>query len=660
MKRSTNAILAVVLIGVITLCTALIAHKLFGRLRLDLTEHGIYTLSPGTQNILGALGQDIRLRLYYARTAAIKGPEGIRYYNAYYQYVRELLQEYVNLSGGKLTLEIIDPRPFSDEEEQALAYGIQKFPISESENFFFGLAAVSEYGKESAITFFEPERQEFVEYDISRLLVRLSQRDRRTVGVLSPLEVMGSDTSPYMMQMLQLQGRQPSGPWTIITHLREQYEVVPVSPDAETIGADIDFLMVVHPKHLSPPTLYAIDQYVMRGGKLVVFQDPFCIADQPLQDPQNPLAGMDYDASSNLNPLLEKWGVSMDVKAIAADPKLAIIAQTRRDLPPSPIPVFLQITGEQVNDNEVVVGKLHDLKYIFGGVLKKAEGVKTEVTPLVFTSAQGGTWTPTSNFELRMPDTDVMMRGLKPSATPEMLAARISGVLPSAFPEGAPTVDESEEEAEDGEAEDEATADVDDAPAGEHLKQSTAEAAVIVVADVDLITDNFAYQRAFFGTAQVNDNSTLLLNAIDFLGGSGDLIAIRSRGRFNRPFTTIDAIEKEAEKATAAEVEAINGRIQQFQARLNELGNTATDENIKLVESAAMAEREQIQNEIRAAQKELRRLNAGKRENIESVGLLWQMVNMVLAPAIVLIIAITLAVLRHRRIRQFTQKRAQE
>jgi ABC-type uncharacterized transport system involved in gliding motility auxiliary subunit len=577
--------------------------------------------------------------------------------------VLELLKEYVRLANGDLTLETFDPRPFSDEEEQALAFGIQKFPISDSENFFFGLAAVSEYGKEAAITFFEPERQEFVEYDISRLLVRLSQRDKRTVGVLSSLEVMGTDTSPYMMQMLQIQGRQPTGPWTIITQLREQYEVVPVATNADSIEANIDFLVVVHPKNLGQRTLYAIDQFVMRGGKLVVFQDPFCIADQPMQDPQNPLAGMNYDSSSNLNALLEKWGVTMDPAIIAADPKLAISAQTRRDLPPSPIVTFLQITADQVNGQEVITGKLHDLKYIFGGVLRKVEGVKTELTALIHTSAQGGTWKPASPFELRMPDAQSMLRGMQPSVTGEILAVRMGGVLPSAFPEGAPAVaaeDEDDDEYYD-EEEPEGPFAQEAAPAADgHLKQSSPEASVIVVADVDLITDSFAYQRSFFGVAQANDNSTLLLNAIDFLGGSGDLIAIRSRGRFSRPFEMVDAIEKEAEKATSAEVEAINGRIQQFQARLNELGNAATDENVKLVESTAMAEREQVQSEIRAAQKELRRLNAGKRERIESLGLILQAVNMVAAPAAVLMLAITLAILKHRRIRQYTQKRAQE
>ena len=228
MNRTHRTILAVLFIGVITVCAILMAEKVFARARADLTERRDYTLSQGTRNILAGLNQTVRLKLYYARVAAMKGPEQIRFYNNYYLYVRSLLEEYVRLSQGKLILSIFDPRPYSDEEEEALNHGLTRIPMLDDESFFFGLVAQTELGKEKAIPFFQHDRQVFVEYDVSRLISDVTRREKKKVGVLSSLPVTGGDMSPYMMQMMQMQGRMPEQPWTIVTHLKDQYEVVPV------------------------------------------------------------------------------------------------------------------------------------------------------------------------------------------------------------------------------------------------------------------------------------------------------------------------------------------------------------------------------------------------------------------------------------------------
>lgn len=646
MKKNQKVVLAVLLIAVITFSTVLIANKLFGPLRLDLTEKGIYTLSDGTKHITSGLNQSIKLKLFYARTAAMKGPEGIRFYNNYYLYVRELLKEYEGISGNKLALEIIDPRPFSDEEEEALSYGIKKFPISESENFYFGLAAVSEMGKDAVIPFFEPDRQEFVEYDISKLITQITQREKRKVGIISSLAIAGADLSPYMMQMMQIQGRPVEQPWSLVSHMRQEYEVVALDQE---IPADIDFLLVVHPKNLGVELLYAIDQYVMKGGKLMVMVDPFSIVDQPRQDPQNPMAAYSHDASSNLNSLLKNWGVEMLEGEIAADPELAITAQLRQDAPPSKIVTFLQLTEDNVNKDEVITGKLHDMKMVFAGVLKKNDAAGTTVTPLLTTSEAGGSWKPQNPFELRMPNAQAMLAGMKVSENPVMLACRISGILKSNFPDGAPSKDDEEQESE---ARQEA--------ATPHLKESSDQAAVIVISDVDIVSDQMAYQQSFFGIAQVGDGASIVLNSLDFLSGSSDLIEIRSRGRFKRPFQVVDEIEETADKATEAEVAETNQKISEFQARLQELGATANVDNEKLIQSKALAEREQIQGEIRQAQKKLRKLQAGRRENIEALGLLLQTINMVLAPAVVLLIAIVLGIRRFNKAKKYAERRTQE
>jgi ABC-2 type transport system permease protein len=670
MKATTRAILGAVLILIITVAAMLVFNKLVGRTRLDLTQHGIYTLSEGTKNILSELNQTVKLKLFYSRVAARKGPEGIRFYNSYYLYVRDLLEEYANLSNGKLKLELIDPRPFSDAEDEAVRYGIRRFQISDEEGFFFGLAAESELGKDSVIEFFEPDRQEFVEYDISKLITGVTMRDKKTVGVLSSLPVMGGDLSPYMMQMMQMQGRTPPQPWTIITQLRESYELRSIDSDTAEIPSDIDFLLVIHAKNLEPKTLFAIDQYVMRGGKLIVFVDPHCLSDQPPRDPQNPYASMGYSSASDLNALLENWGVKMETGLIAADRNLAIKAALYRGQPAVPFITYLGLTNDNVNHEEVISAELHNIRMLYAGVLTKVEKKqeKTEgetegtakktgedqvtITPLLTTTKLGNTWKPSGSFELQMPNPDAMSRAVPDGDKELMLACRISGRLttnfPDGLPKGAPEEDESEEAGDSRNAGD---------AASEPLRVASPEAAVVVVADVDVISDVLAYEQTFFGMAQAGDNASLLLNTLDYLGGSRELIAIRSRGRFQRPFTLVDEIEKKAEEATAAEVEATNAKIEQYQKRLNDLGESADEKNVRLVESEALAERHKLEGEIREARKELRRLNAGKLEAIESLGSTLQTVNMVFAPAVVLLIAVVIAVFRFLKARAYATRR---
>jgi len=636
MKRTLRMVLAVLLILVITLCAILLVQKVVGRARVDLTQHKLYTLSEGTRNILAKLNQPVKLKLYYSWTAALRGPEEIRYFNNYYFYVRDLLEEYVALADGLLTLSVIDPRGFSEEEDEAIAYGVRQFPLSEDESFFFGLVAQTELGKSEVIPFFEPGRQELVEYDVSRLISNVTRRQKKKIGVLSSLPVMGGDLSPYMMQMLQLQGRMPEPPWNIITHLRQEYEVTSVPSDAESIEEDVDFLMVIHPKDLPDKTLFAIDQYVMRGGKLIVFVDPHCMSDRPPRDPSNPYAAMDHVTSSDLNALLRGWGVEMEPGVIAADRALAITASVRKGARPTPIVTYLNLDENCVNHNEIITAKLHSLQVLFAGVLREVADADTTVTPLLYTTKSGNTWRPASPFELQLFDPQAISRAVTDGTEPLMLACRISGKLKTNFPDGPPQEEEGEENKEEGEEKESTGSDEgaegnpdenqetveqneESAEAPQALKEADPEAAVLVFADVDMISDMLAYQETFFGPAQVGDNASLLLNSVEFLAGGSDLIAIRSRGRFSRPFHVVDEIEIKAEKATASQVEALDRKIREFEDKLRQLGNPQTEKDVKLLESKAVAERKRIQEEIRKARKEMRKLNAGKREQIEAL-----------------------------------------
>jgi ABC-type uncharacterized transport system involved in gliding motility auxiliary subunit len=744
MNPTLRTALAVVCVLVITFCAIFVVAEVTDRGRIaDLTEQDLYTLSQGTKNILGKLNQPITLKLYYSRTAARKGPEQIRYWNNYYLYVRDLLEEYAARSDGKLRLQIIDPRPFSDEEEEAIRYGIRRFQLSEDEAFFFGLAAVTELGKDEVIEFFEPDRQEFVEYDVSKTIASLMQREKRKVGIIADVPIMGTDMSPYMMQMMRMQGRQPEPPWTIVERLRENYEVTQVKLEEgeHAIPEDIDYLMVVHPKDLDERTRFAIDQFVMKGGKLLVFTDPHCLADTPQMPMRNRMQAMQHDASSNLNDLLETWGVEMESGSVAVDRTLAVTTQMDRSRPPVKFPAYLNLNEACVNKDVVVTANLHSLRMLFPGVLKKKDA-GTEVQPLLETSSVGNTWTPDSPFELRMPDPEKIRREISDGTEPVMLAAMITGKLKTNFPDGievkveqesseqepaekagaalpkapkpklkiggpkgepgdkgdkgpkakpkakAPAKTEAKAPAPKPKAkakpkaptpkakapEPKAKATAKEAPKEEKAEEAKEEpktrrvearkeaaegAVVLVVADVDMLTDMLAYQRTFFGQAQAGDNAPFLVNALDYLSGTEDLIHIRTRGQYSRPFTVVEEIEQRAEKATAAEIQAIKDKISKYEKELQQLAGTATEKNIELLQSDALRKRRNIEAEIRKANRQLRKLQAARREEVEELGSSLQWWNMIAAPSIILLIAIALAIFRWVRAKHYAARRAE-
>ncbi len=653
MSKTIRTALAVLCVLVIALCATLILQKTVRGVRADLTQDRLYTLSPGTRRILSQLNQPMTLKLYYSRTAAMKGPDAIRYFNSYYLYVRDLLEEYSKLSGGKLKLEVIDPRQYSDAEEDALQAGLKRFAISEEDVFFFGLVAQTEFGKVKTIPFFEPDRQEFVEYDISKLISTAVLRDKKKLGVLSSLNVAGPEMSPYLIQMMQMQGREAPKPWTIITELRDTYDIQTVAADADAIPADLDFLMVVHPKDLPKKTLFAIDQFVMKGGRLMVFVDPYCLADRP--QTQNPYEAAEEKKSSDLNALLRGWGVEMAPDEIAADRTLAIKASLGPNEPPSPLLPYMQLRDDCFNRKEIITAPLHDVRVLFPGVLKEVETAGVKVTPLLTTTSTGNVWKPAGPWELMSLNPEAIRRAVSDGTKPLMLACRITGKFRTNFPNGLQVEEKKEPAPAEGK---EKPAEAPKPKTIEAVKEAAGEGMILVFADVDMISDMVAYREEFFGAEEQGDNAPLVFNALDYLAGSSDLIAIRSRGGFNRPFTVVDRIDREAEAATGDQVNALNERIKEYQDKLAKLGASSAGGNEKLIAGQAVAERKKVEDDIREAQKELRRLNAGKRARIEALGMKIETQNLVWAPAAVLLIAIVLAVVRFVRARRYIARRA--
>lgn len=641
MNRTIRAVIGVIFILVIAFSTVSICQNVGKRVKLDVTAQKLYTLSDGTKAILAKLDQPVKLKLYYAKTASMKAPDNIKYFNNYYEFVKALLEEYAAVSNGNVRLELIDPRPFSDEEVEALRYGLKRFPITEEENFFFGLVVQTQFGVEKTIPFFSPDRQNFIEYDISHLVDTAITRQKKKIGVLSSLPVMGDDVTGYMAQMMRMQGQQPRGPWTIIEHLRQQYDVTTVPADTNDIN-DIDTLLVIHPKKLPEKTLFAIDQFILKGGRTIICIDPHCFADQPART-QLQMMQTDHKQSSNLPGLLAAWQLRMPENTFAGDRGMAVPASIAQNQRPEKIIGYLKLTPpENFNRDNVATAELNRVTVFFAGALKETaepnqdDDTGIRRTPLLTTTKKGGTFSTSSPFELRFPDPAALMRKFIDGTKPVTMAYLITGKLPSSFPDGI-DIEIAAEDPNDTE------------PVKKHitgLTQAQQDCAVIVFSDVDFITDMMAYQNTIFGKIVVGDNSSLLLNAIDELSGSADLISIRSRGGFRRPFVLVNRIEAKAEAETAEEVEKINAEIQGFESELRKLLSTTKTEQRQIVGSTIVRKTRDLELKKRRAQQRLREVKMKRRQSIEHLGNRLRSFNMLLAPAVILIIAILLGVRR--------------
>jgi len=652
MSNSKMTLMAIILVGIISLCTILIINKVFGRARIaDITQYKLYTLSDGTKNIVRKLNQRITLKLYYSKVAARKGPEQIRYWNEYFLYVKELLEEYAKLSNGKIKLKVIDPRPYSDEEEEAIKEGLKKFQLSEDETFFFGLVASNELGKTKNIPFFDPKRQEFVEYDMSKIISDLVHKDKKHIGILSSLNVIGDDISPYLAQMMRMQGKTPENGWNIVKQLKETYSISKVDAKDGKIAKDIDFLIVIHPKKLEKSQLFAIDQFVMKGGKLIVFEDPYCMADRP-KNSSNPYAAMGYDSSSNLNSLLEKWGVTMKKGEIAVDRSLAQIVQLRRNSPPQRFMPYIALNDECFNRNEVESANLHDIKMIYSGILQKTKS-NNKVIPILTTTKKGNIWRPSGVYEMMMPNPGKLESTIADGTKEIMIACRLQGKFKSNYPNGIDI--EKKIEPKNGNKDKKKVK-----TEKKHLDALTEckdNNSIIVVADVDMITNSMAYQDTIFGTAQVGDNASFVMNSIDLLSGAKDLILVRTRGNYSRPFKVIDAIKANAEKATQQEIADINKKISAYRSQLQQIGQNGDNPN--LINSEALKKRKEIEESIRKANKQLRHLQEKKRKSVESLEFRLKLINLLITPSIILFIAVLLAGLRVKKAKAYISRRAE-
>jgi ABC-type uncharacterized transport system involved in gliding motility auxiliary subunit len=619
---------------------------------VDITEQKLYTLSDGTKSILARLNQPIKARLYYAKTAALKGPDNIKYFNNYYEFVKALLEQYVAHSNGMVELQVIDPRPFSDDEVAAMRCGLQQYRITEEENFFFGMVVETQFGVEKVIPFFSPDRQNFIEYDISYLIDTAITRQKTKIGVISSLAIMGDDMSGYMAQMMMRQGQRPKSPWIIIEHLRKKYEVTEIPTDVNDIN-DVDILMVVHPKELPEKTLFAIDQFVLNGGRTIVCVDPYCYSDA--QNQMSMQMGMQQSNSSDLDVLLRNWGIEMPADTFAGDKKLAETQAINRTSRPEPIIGMLKLAKGCFNTDTVATAELNEVRVLFSGVLNEVvedsnlpeeEKAAIQKTPLIMTTAEGNTFSITNPYELIALNPSALMSRFVSGTKPVTMGYLLTGRFKSSFPDGIEIEIESADPNDPNET-------IKSKERIKGLAQAGEDCAVAVFADVDFISDILAYTNSFFGSAIVGDNSALLFNIIDDLSGSSDLVSIRSRGNFKRPFVKVVEIEKQAEEETAQEVKLLNAQIAGFQSELQSIIAQAKEGQEVVIGSSLLEKQRDIELQKRQAQQQLNEVRLKKRKRIEHLGNIFKGFNMLAAPAVILIIAVILGIYRGAKKRHY-------
>src|SRR5450631_3573474 len=421
--------------------------------RLDLTRNKLYTLTQGMRQVLADLKEPVNLYYYFSRDAAVKQSPLLM---PYASRVREFLEEIAARSGGKVRLRVIDPQPFSEDEDRAAEFGLQSLQAGSGDALYFGLAGTDSTDGRAAIPNFQPDREEFLEYDVAKLIQELGTPKKPVVGLLSSIGLQGQ-FNPQTGQMGE--------PWPIYTQLQQLFSVRTLTADLDHIDKDVEVLMLVHPKQLPPKTLYAIDQFVMRGGRMLLFVDPDSGADTSGQDPSNPFAGATAKHSSNLQPLLSAWGIDYDPTKVVGDLSLGLEVRASMQAPPTRHIGILGLRRNDMDPKDVVTASLDVINVATARFLSAHPGTKATIEPLLRTSASSAP-IPAQRFNaLSVPAS--LRDGFKSTGTRYALAVRLTGPLSSAFPQGAPP---------------------DQKPAA-HLSQSAVPANIVVVADTDMLMD---------------------------------------------------------------------------------------------------------------------------------------------------------------------------
>ncbi len=592
-------------------------------LRVDMTGEKLYTLSKGSKAVLGKLENDVTLKFYFSSSSA----EMPMQFKTYSQQVQNLLKEYERAGKGHVTLEAYDPKPDSDAEEWAQRYGVEPQNVNPfGQPVYFGLVAVCGE-REETLPRLSQKTESTLEYDITRLVTRVAWPERPVVGLMTSLpDVMGKPQNPMMMQRRQ----QPQG-WAVFNELKKDYEVREIATDADKIDDDVKTLVVLHAKDLSEKTLFAIDQFVLRGGRLIACVDPFSIMDMiSSRQQQNPMMQQmgGQDGPSTLGKLFDAWGVTFDTSKLVADLSAATKLNDGNGRAEDN-PAFLSLGTKNMDTKDILVSRLSQVLLPFSGSFSFAnkEGIKFE--PLIVSSATDACLVDRSGAQFGM---GAMRRDLKPDGVQRTLAARLSGTFKTAFPKGPDSAEGSTNA----------------------VPKVTAEGkgSVVLFGDSDFLADEFCVRvmNTIFGAiAQpMNDNLLLFSNVIEQYAGREELIGVRSRGPSNRPFTKVDALEAEALKKWQAEQEKFEKELEQTQQRLSALQKQKSGNDRFLFSKEQQEEIAKLRKTQADTRRKLKNVRKELTADIDRLGLTLKVVNICLVPALVILLGLLRGFIRRR------------
>ena len=635
MRRLSFSIVGVIAAAAIAIGINMFADARLANVQLDLTQGKIYTLSTGTKQILANLKEPVTLRLFYSRQLGSTVPT----YGSYADHVREMLRDYAADSNGKVRLEFYDPEPFSDTEDHAMAYGLQGVPLDQGgSQIYFGLAGTNLEDDEQTIPFFQADRERFLEYDLTKLVYDLSNPRRPVLGVMSSLPL---DGDPRTMMMTQ--GRGPGGqPYASSVLLRQTNTVKAVPTDAQVIDPDIQLLLVAEARNLSPATQYAIDQFVMRGGKLMAMVDPWseAMAATPSQTGMPP-----EDTYSDLKTLFDAWGIKFSPAQVVGDLTGAwrVRAGGADQMQAVNYVAWFNIR-DGINHDDPATADLQQVTVASSGFLAKAPNASIEFSPLLTSSDRSG---PIPLSELKMPEPAKVLAGFKVDGGPRVIAARVRGVLKSAF-SGPPPLQGDQKRP-------------DNFPA--YKAQTDGPANMVVVADSDILADRFWVRVAdFFGqqtATPFSDNGPFVANLIGTLAGSDALIGLRSRGDTNRPFALVAEMQSDAEAKFRQTQQTLQQHLDEVQKQLQTLrsggersGAAGTADNAKpdaVITPGQRAAIDAARQDVLQTRQKLRAVQLELNRDISRLENEMRIFTIVLVPALMAALAIGMGIVQRRR-----------
>ena len=611
-----------VMLGILVAVNVIFGAK---PVRVDMTQEKAYTLSAGTRAVLKKLDTPVKVRFYCTQSETAT-PESVLL-KSYARKVEDLLQEYKQIAGKNLVIEKYDPQPDSDAEDSARLDGLEPQQVNLFDRYYLGLS-VSLADERVAIPFLAPNRERLLEYDLTRAIARVFTPEKPTVGVMSALPVFGEPMNPMMMQMGRRGGAQP---WTLIEQLKQDFSVKQVEMTASRIDDDVKVLVVIFPKDISDKAQFAIDQFVLRGGKLIAFLDPQTAT---AGRQQNTMMGGGGGASATLEKLLKTWGVQFDTGKVVAD--LNFKMQLRGgNGQPIEAPAWLGLTSEGISRDDIATSQIDNIWLPMCGAFTGTPAAGLKETVLLNSTREAQL---VDGFMANM-DGGSLRDGIKPAGVNYKLAIRLTGKFKTAFPDGEP------KDAGD-------TNSV--AKANDSLKESKVETSVVLFGDSDFIADEFSLRRmdSPFGqlVSQLNANLNLAQNVVEQMAGDSNLIGVRSRAALARPFTLVKKMEAEAQQRGQAKVLELQQSLNDTQQRLNELQAQRKDRNQQFILSPEQrAEIENFRKKQGEVGKELKQAQKDLRKEVVSLETRLKWLNILAMPFGVTLAGVGIAVIKRKK-----------